>query len=315
MRTVLVTGGAGFIGSHVCEAFVAQGERVVVVDDLSTGRLENLHSAAGSDRLVFVRADIRRPGLQRLFARHRPDLVMHLAAQPGVRQSLKDPGLDASVNLLGLVNVLECASRAGAGKVVFASSGGTIYGMPRRVPVRERARIASQPTSPYGLSKKAAEGYLRFYRSERGLDFTALALGNVYGPRQDPLGEAGVVALFGDKLLAGESPVIFGDGEQTRDFVYVGDVVSAFLAAAGRGSGRLINVGTGRETSVNEIYGVLARLARFRGRPEYVPPVPGEVRRISLDPSQAASVLEWSASTPLERGLEETLASLRRIRR
>ncbi|HEY8202384.1 MAG TPA: NAD-dependent epimerase/dehydratase family protein, partial [Actinomycetota bacterium] len=225
MTAILVTGGAGFIGSHLCDRLLAERHRVIAVDDLSTGRIANLTEARGYGKdFTFYNMDIRSEGLRTLFERHRPEVVMHLAAQPNVRVSVEDPALDAQVNILGTLNVLESSSRSGVRKVVVASSGGTIYGEPRRLPVKETAASGSHPVSPYGISKKVAEDYLRFYQRYRGVDFTALALANVYGPRQDPLGEAGVVAIFATKMLAGETPTIFGDGNQTRDFVFVDDV-------------------------------------------------------------------------------------------
>jgi nucleoside-diphosphate-sugar epimerase len=199
----------------------------------------------------------------------------------------------------------------GTEKVVFASSGGTIYGAPRRTPVREGARRRSRPLSPYGISKKMAEDYLRFFRRSQGLDYTALALGNVYGPRQDPHGEAGVISIFGAKLLAGKAPVIFGDGGQTRDYVYVEDVSKAFLASIDAGSSQLINIGSGGETAVTQLYEILARLTGFTGRPTYAPLPIGEVMRISLDVGRARKVLGWTPAIPLEEGLLRTLAFLR----
>jgi UDP-glucose 4-epimerase len=308
---IVVTGAAGFIGSHVCDLLLARGHRVVGLDDLSTGRISNLNPATQHPEFSFVWMDIRQPELADLFQDHRPELVMHLAAQSGVRPSLDNPLFDASVNVCGLLNVLESAARVGTEKVVFASSGGTIYGSPRNPPVREDARHRSRPLSPYGISKKMAEDYLRFFRRARGLNYTALALGNVYGPRQNPYGEAGVISIFGAKLLKGEAPTIFGDGMQTRDYVYVEDVAMAFAASIDAGSGELINVGSGRETTVSELYQTLARLSGFTGSPSYAPLPLGEVMRISLDVGRARTVLGWTAETPLEEGLVRTLAYLR----
>jgi len=219
VQTYLVTGGAGFIGSHLCDRLLAEGKRVIAVDDLSQGRIANLSEARGYDKQFgLVNMDVRVESLRAEFERERPEVVMHLAAQVSVTASVSDPAHDASVNLMGLLNVLEAAASTGARKVVFAASGGTLYGEVRRFPVKETARRGSHPVSPYGISKKAAEDYLAFYQRTRGLDYTSLALANVYGPRQDPHGEAGVVAIFASKMLAGEPPTIFGDGEQTRDF-------------------------------------------------------------------------------------------------
>jgi UDP-glucose 4-epimerase len=308
---ILVTGAAGFIGSHVCDLLLSRGHSVVGIDDLSTGRLTNLQTAGRHAGFVLVRADVRRSELVEVFSEHRPHVVMHLAAQSGVRPSLEDPRLDASVNIDGLLSVLECSAAIGVTKVVFASSGGTIYGSPRNPPVSEEARLRARPLSPYGISKKVAEDYLRFYRRTRKLDFTALALGNVYGPRQDPGGEAGVISIFGVKLLSGEAPTIFGDGHQTRDYVYVDDVAAAFLAAIDAGSGLLLNIGSGRETSVTDLFRILAALTGYTGKPTYAPLPVGEVMRISLDVRRAQAVLGWTPRVRLHEGLERTFAFLR----
>jgi UDP-glucose 4-epimerase len=311
---VLVTGAGGFIGSHLCDRLLAEGRRVVGVDDLSSGRIANLAEARSyGKQFTFYNVDIRAEGLGKIFERHQPDVVMHLAAQAGVRPSLEDPIKDANINVMGTLNLLECAVAAGTRKLVFASSGGTIYGEPRRLPVREAAVGASHPLSPYGISKKVTEDYLRFYERYRGLDFTALALANVYGPRQDPFGEAGVIAIFAGKMLAGETPSIFGDGNQTRDYVFVDDAVHAFALAADRGSGRLINIGTGLETSVNGLCRMLGEITGFVGEPTYGPLPPGELRRISLDPALAGQELGWKPWTHLEDGLRETVAYLKGV--
>jgi UDP-glucose 4-epimerase len=238
---------------------------------------------------------------------------MHLAAQAGVRPSLDDPVKDAHINVMGTLNVLQCAAASGVRKVVFASSGGTIYGEPRRLPAREAAIGGSHPQSPYGITKKVGEDYLRFYERYRGLEFTALAMANVYGPRQDPYGEAGVIAIFAGKMLSGQTPTIYGDGNQTRDYVFVDDTVHAFALAMDRGSGRLINIGTGLETSVNGLYQMLGEIIGFAGEPEFGPLPPGELRRISLDPSVAEQELGWRPWTHLEDGLRETVAYLKGV--
>ena len=312
MSVVLITGGAGFIGSHLCDRLLAEGHRVIAVDDLTTGRIANLGEARGYGKeFTFYNMDIRNEGLRTLFERHRPEFVMHLASQAGVRPSLEDPAHDASVNLMGALNVVECAVHSGARKIVYAASGGTIYGEPRRLPVKETAAAGSRPLSPYGISKKVVEDYLRFYQRYHGIDFTALALGNVYGPRQDPSGEAGVVAIFSARMLAGESPTIFGDGNQTRDYVFVDDTVHAFALAMERGSGKLVNVGTTLETSVNGLYRMLAEITGFTGQPLFGPQPDGELRRISLDIELAKEALAWHPWTHLEDGLRETVAYLR----
>jgi UDP-glucose 4-epimerase len=238
---------------------------------------------------------------------------MHVAAQPEVPASVKDPINDASVNVMGLLNVLECCATIGVRKVVYAASGGTLYGEPRKLPVKESAAAAGRPVSPYGISKKVALEYLTFYERYRGIAHTALALANVYGPRQDPGGEAGVVSIFATKMLAGEAPTIFGDGNQTRDYVFVDDAVHAFALAAERGDGRLLNVGTGVETSVNGLYRMLAEITGFSGQPQAGPARSGDLRRSVLDPSLAAEVLGWRPWTHLEDGLGETVAFLKGV--
>src|SRR5881397_1771193 len=216
MSTILVTGGAGFIGSTLCDRLLAEGKRVVGVDNLSAGRIANLAEARGyGQQFTFYDMDVRAEGLRTLFDRHEPEVVMHLAAQASVRRSIADPTFDASVNVMGLLNVLECASATGVRKIVFAASGGTLYGERPKLPAKEAARVRSRPSTPYGIGKKMAEDYLRFYRTQRGVDFVALALANVYGPRQDPHGESGVVAIFVNAMLEGETPVVFGTGDQT----------------------------------------------------------------------------------------------------
>jgi len=308
MATYLVTGGAGFIGSHLCDRLLAEGKRAVAVDDLSSGRIANLAEARGyGGQFSFHTIDIRHPELRTIFDRHRPEVVMHLAAQASVAGSVKDPVADASVNLIGLLNVLECAAGTGARKVVYARSGGTLYGEPKVLPVKEAHRNRGRPISPYGISKAVGIQYLEFYRRTRGLDYTTLALANVYGPRQDSEGEAGVVALFATQMLAGDMPTVYGDGEQTRDYTYVDDAVHAFALAAERGSGALLNVGTGVETSVNQLVRLLAQLTGFRGKPQYGPRRDGDLRRSALDSQLAAKELGWKPWTPLRDGLRATV--------
>ena len=314
MTTALVTGGAGFIGSHLADRLLAEGHRVISVDDLSTGRIANLAEARGYGKeFTFFNMDIRADGLTPLFERHRPEIVFHLAAQSGVRPSLEDPVKDASINVMGTLNVLECASKVGVRKVIYAASGGTLYGEPKRLPVKETVAQGSYPLSPYGISKKVVLDYLGFYQRYRGLDFTALALGNVYGPRQDPHGEAGVIAIFAAKMLAGERPAIYGDGNQTRDYVFIDDVVHGFVQAIDRGSTKLVNIGTGLEASVNHLYSVLCGITGFDEEPDRGVLPPGELRRISLDITRAASALAWKPWTHLEDGLAETVAYLKGV--
>jgi UDP-glucose 4-epimerase len=314
VTTFLVTGGAGFVGSHLCDRLLAEGHRVVAVDDLSTGRIANLSEARGYGKeFTFFNMDLRAEGLLPLFERHRPEVVMHLGAQAAVTASMENPVLDASVNVMGSLNVLECARRTGAGKIVYAASGGTLYGEPRKFPVKETALGGARPVSPYGISKKVVIDYLAFYERYHGIEWVALALANVYGPRQDPHGEAGVIAIFSSAMLAGRSPTIHGDGNQTRDYVFVDDVVHAFALAADRGNGRVVNIGTAVETSVNGLYRMLADVTGFHGEPARGPARPGDLRRSVLEIGAADEVLGWRPWTHLEDGLGETVAFLRGI--
>jgi UDP-glucose 4-epimerase len=307
----LVTGGAGFIGSNLVDALLARGDDVTIVDDLSTGRLSNLDAAlaAGAE---LVELDIRDAGaLAELALRKRPETVFHLAAQIDVRKSLVDPAFDAAVNVGGTANVLEAARGAEAGRVVFVSTGGAIYGEGdgQRLPLGEDAPIA--PLSAYGQSKFAAEGYLALYERLYGVSGVALRLGNVYGPRQDPLGEAGVIAIFCGLLSAGGRPTVYGDGTQTRDYIYVGDVVAAALAAAASQAGGAINIGTGIETDVLALAEALGRLGGVENfEPEFAPARTGEVQRITLDAARAEAELGWRPEMDLEQGLRLTLAAV-----
>jgi UDP-glucose 4-epimerase len=305
MSTVLVTGGAGFIGSHLCDRLLAEGKRVVAVDDLSSGRIANLAEARGyGQRFTLHNMDVRLDELRTVFDRHRPEVVMHLAGQTSISASLSDTLGDASGNLLGLLNVLDCACATGTRKVVFAASGLTLYGEPRSIPVKESARLRGRPVSPFGITKAAAVDYLDFYERSRGLDFTALALASVYGPRQ---GEFRVVGRFISQMLGGAAPTIFGDGHQTRDLVFIDDAVHAFALAADRGSGAVLNVGTGSETSVKALFTLLAKLSGFRGKPLHGPTSDGEVARSALDPALAGRKLGWKPWTELEDGLRATV--------
>ena len=310
MRT-LVTGGAGFIGSNLVDALLARGDEVTVVDDLSTGRRENLEGALAGGA-TLVEADIReREALEAVAREREPEAVFHLAAQIDVRKSVADPAWDASINVGGTANVLEAARAAGARRVVFTSTGGAIYGEGegQALPLAEDAPIA--PEAPYGQSKFAAEGYLSLFERLYGLSGVSMRLGNVYGPRQDPLGEAGVIAIFCGRLRAGRRPTVFGDGRQTRDYIYVGDVVAALLAAAESSATGPINVGTGLETDVLELVRQLAALSGAEGfEPELAPPRAGEVQRISIDPGRAGRELGWEAKVGLEEGLRLTLESI-----
>jgi UDP-glucose 4-epimerase len=294
----VVTGGAGFIGSHTVDALLARGDEVGVVDNLATGRRENLDPAA-----QLHEHDIREP-LDGLFAELRPEVVVHLAAQADVGTSVEQPLLDLAVNVLGTVNVLE-AARAHGAQVVFTSTGGAIYGDCERAALEDDVR---KPMSPYGTSKLAAEEYLATWNRLHGTRHVALRFANVYGPRQLAKLEGGVVAIFSDRLRAGENVTIYGDGEQTRDYVYVGDVVAAVLAAIGADGGTY-NVGTGRETSVLELFDAIRRVAEVEARAEHAPARPGEARRSFLDVSRAERELGWGPRFSLEEGLRATWSS------
>jgi UDP-glucose 4-epimerase len=309
----LVTGGAGFIGSTLVDRLLAEGHSVDVVDDLSTGSLSNLSAARTSPnhQFTFHQLDIRTADVIDLMARRQPEVVFHLAAQADVRASVARPVYDAQINIIGSLQVLEGARAAGARKVVFASSGGTIYGDPDPADLPVKESHPQRPVSPYGVAKKVVGDYLFAYRELHSLEFTALALANVFGPRQDPHGEAGVVAIWAGRLLAGEPCTIFGDGTQTRDFVYVDDVVDAFARAAERGSGLIINIGTGVETSVNRLYDTMAAAAGVTSRAILAPARPGELHRSSLDPGRAAIHLGWKPWTSIEEGCAQVIAERR----
>ena len=307
----LVTGGAGFIGSNLVDALLARGDEVTVVDDLSTGRRENLDGALAAGAKL-VETDVRDgAALRDLALEAAPEAIFHLAAQIDVRKSVEDPAFDASINVGGTALTLEAARAAGSPRVVFISTGGAIYGegAGQDLPFDEGAPIA--PLSAYGQSKFAAEGYLALYERLYGLHGVSLRLGNVYGPRQDPLGEAGVIAIFCGKLASGGRPTVYGDGSQTRDYIYVGDVVSAALAAASSDAGGAINIGTGIETDVIELAAMLAKLGgRDDFEPELAPARTGEVQRIALDPGRAERELGWKAETSLEDGLRLTVEAI-----
>ncbi len=315
---VLVTGAAGFIGSHLVDALLAEGDEVIAADNLSSGALPNLSSARRSQtgKFSFHRVDVTSGAVADLIRRHKPEVICHLAAQVDVRKSVAEPVFDAQVNLIGTLNVLQAAASSATRKVVFTSSGGCIYGEPNesRLPVTEEQFFwpEAMPESPYGVSKKVALDYLRYYKAIEGLDYTALALSNVYGPRQEPASEVGlegqVVAIFCRRMLANRPTTIYGDGSQTRDFVYVDDVVSAFLAARTKGSGELINIGSKQELSVNDLHSRLAVLAEASFDPVYTPARPGELQRIFVDNSKAAEVLGWKPTVDLDEGLKLTVA-------
>jgi UDP-glucose 4-epimerase len=303
----LVTGGAGFIGSTLVDRLLADGHHVVVVDDFSSGSDANLEQARATGRVEVHTVDIRDEGVTRIVADAEPEVVFHLAAQADVRVSVARPAHDASINVIGLLNVLEGAREAGARKVVFASSGGTIYGEPDPSVLPVDESNPELPIAPYGVAKKVGTDYLRAYRAVHGLDWTSLALANVYGPRQDPHGEAGVVAIFAGLLLEGKPCTVFGTGEQTRDYVYVEDVVDAFARAADAGSENLYNIGTGQETTVNELYGAMADAAGVTEPPTYAEARPGELDRSCLDAGTAQRELGWAPQVPLAVGVKAVL--------
>jgi UDP-glucose 4-epimerase len=306
----LVTGGAGFIGSHLVDALVERGDRVVVIDDLSTGRRENLEQAIAKGALLLEAGITDTKAVTDAFETHRPEVVFHLAAQIDVRRSVSDPVFDLGVNVAGTLNLLEAARQTQTRRFILASTGGAIYGegAGRPLPLDERADC--KPDAPYGQSKYAAEGYLSLYGRLYGASTVALRLGNVYGSRQDPLGEAGVVAIFCGALLDGGIPRVFGDGHQTRDYVYVGDVVEAFLAGAESEAAQgTYNIGTGIETSVLDLGRLLATVCERKFEPEMAPARPGEVQRIAIDSALAARELGWRPRTTLEQGLRATAAS------
>lgn len=312
-RRVLVTGGAGFIGSHVADAYISAGNEVWVVDDLSSGRQENVPADAH-----FVEVDIRDPEIRSLFREVRFDLVNHHAAQIDVRVSVLDPAKDASINLLGLLNITEAAMEVGTRRVVYVSSGGVVYGEPEQIPTPESA--PKLPLSPYGVTKLGGEFYLNFYRRIRGMEYVALRYSNVFGPRQDPHGEAGVVAIFCNRLLSGEALTIFGDGEQTRDYVYVKDVVAANMLVSdlslqdGDGlDARAFNVGTGVGTSVNRLADVLAEIGDSQIPRDHQAERPGELRHSTLDSGLIRS-RGWAPGHTLEQGLRETYEHIARQR-
>jgi UDP-glucose 4-epimerase len=298
---LLVTGGAGFIGSNTVDALVAGGlGEVAVMDDLSAGKRSQLNPKAR-----FHEADLRDAAkVQRIIAEERPEAIIHLAAQMDVRRSVADPAFDAQVNLVGFLNMMEAARQHGLKRVIFSSTGGAIYGEQEQYPCNEDH--PRRPISPYGVAKFATEAYLHFYQAQYGIDYVALRYANVYGPRQDPHGEAGVVAIFCGRMLQDQPVTIYGDGEQTRDYVYVGDVVRANLAAVKSSVSGAFNIGTGVETSVNHLFQTLAHAAVSNRTPSYGPARPGEQLRSVISPARAAKELNWRPEVSLADGLAQT---------
>jgi len=298
---ILVTGGAGFIGSHVVDFYVANGYDVVVVDDLSTGRISNLNPAA-----TFYKLDIRDPEVAEIFEKEKPDYINHHAAQMDVRRSVADPFFDADVNIIGSLKLIEYAKRYQVKKFIYISSGGAAYGEPEYLPCDEDHPV--NPICPYGASKHTVEHYLYIYYINYGLKYIVLRYPNVYGPRQNPEGEAGVVAIFSGKMLAGDRVVINGDGEQQRDFVHVSDCARANILALNTDQDHSIyNLGSGRGTSINEIYTLLAKITRYKKKAKYGPAKVGETHRIYLNANKARQDLGWQQTISLEKGLEDTV--------
>ncbi len=303
-RKALVTGGAGFIGSHLVDRLLSEGCHVAIIDDLSASKLRNLNPAA-----TFYHSDINHTSVQDIFNREQPDLVFHLAARVSVTYSAQNPVDNAEVNVIGTLRLLDAARRQGIDKFIFSSTGGAIYGNPESNPCNEDTPVA--PVSPYGLSKWIAEQYIELFHRLYRLNYTILRYGNVYGPRQDPHGEAGVIAIFIQDMLEGRQPRIFGDGNQERDFVYVGDVVEANVQAINRGNNRTMNIGSGEGTSVNQIFDTLKSALGYRWEAEHRPRRPGDVHKISLECAKSLQNLGWSPQVGLEEGLQRTLEHFR----
>ena len=306
MAKILVTGGAGFVGSHITDALLAAGHRVVVIDDLFTGHRENVNPTC-----EFHEMDIRDPGLEYLFQHHRFDIVSHQAARGNVRASMEDPMTYADVNVRGGVNLLECCRKYGTKKIIYSSTGGCVYGDPRYLPADEHHPL--QPRDPYGASKASYELYLPVYEMNYGLRYTILRYPNVYGPRQDPFGEAGVVSIFAGQMLRGIDPVINGDGEQLRDYVFISDVVRANLIVLDQGDNQVFNVGWGKGTSVNQIFNSLRDIIGCDVREVHGPAKLGEIRQTYLDSSKAAKDLRWRPEVALPDGLRRTVDYFRPI--
>ncbi len=299
-NTCLVSGGAGFIGSNVVDGLIENGFDVFIVDNLSTGKEKNLNPNA-----KFFNADIRdKVKLNEIFEEVKPQYVFHIAAQIDVRKSVSDPHFDASINVLGSINMFELSVKHKVKRIIFSSTGGALYGEPEKLPAHEDTEIA--PLAPYGVSKYCSEQYLNYFKRLYGIERVILRYANVYGPRQDPLGEAGVVAIFTGKILNNEKPTIFGDGNQTRDYIYVKDVVNANLLAI-NGKEGVYNIGTGIETSVNKLIDIFSELTEKKIEPVYAPPRPGEVNRISLDYGRAEKMLGFKPKYTLKEGIKETL--------
>jgi UDP-glucose 4-epimerase len=296
---IIVTGGAGFIGSNIVDAYIEAGHDVAIIDNLSSGKESNINSKA-----TFYKMDIRSPEIDLVFAKEKPDALNHHAAQIDVRKSVDDPEYDANINIVGMVNLLQKCLKHGVKKVIFASSGGAIYGEPDVLPADESSEL--KPLAPYGVSKVAGEFYLSCYQALHGLTYTALRYGNIYGPRQDPHGEAGVIAIFCQAMLSNKEVKIFGTGEQLRDYVYVGDVVHANLLALNAGDNQRINIGTATGTSVNELFTRLKQIIGYGQDANYQPPRHGELDKTYLTFTKATEQMKWKPEVDMQRGLENT---------
>ncbi len=304
---VLVTGGAGFIGSHVVDALIQEGHSVVVIDDLSTGKREHVNPQA-----AFYELDILSLDLDEVFAEERPELVNHHAAQVDVRRSMAEPSYDAEVNVVGSLNLLECARRHGTRQFIYASTGGAVYGEPIYLPCDENHPLNA--ICPYGVSKHTVEHYLYLYGENHGLEYTILRYPNVYGPRQDPFGEAGVVAIFARQMLHGEQVVINGSGQQERDFVYVADIVRANMLAMDKGKGQIYNLGCGLGTSISELFATMKGITAYTREPVHGPAKQGETFRIYLDAGKIRRELGWEPLIGLEEGLTKTIDFFLKVR-
>lgn len=297
---IMVTGGAGFIGSHVADAYIAAGHTVVIVDDFSSGKQQNVNPKA-----KVYRMDIQDPAVENVFRDEKIEVMAHLAAQMDVRRSVADPKFDASVNVLGFLNLMEAGRKHGLKKVIFSSTGGAIYGEQDYFPADEEH--PNRPLSPYGITKLVTEKYLFFYKAIYGIDHVILRYANIYGPRQNPHGDAGVVAIFTQRMLKGEQPVINGDGKQTRDYVYVGDVVQGNLLALGYSGSNIFNIGTGIETDVNQLFGHIRNLTGSPCEEKHIPAKAGEQMRSVITAKKISDMLGWKQTVTLEEGLKKTV--------
>ncbi|MDR1941520.1 MAG: NAD-dependent epimerase/dehydratase family protein [Endomicrobium sp.] len=306
---ILITGGAGFIGSNIADALVEDGHKTVVVDDLSCGKKENINKKA-----LFYKAGISdKKRIFEIFKKENPEIVIHKAAQIDVRKSVADPYYDAQINILGSINILNACIANRVKKIIFASSGGTIYGECGKTAPDEKS--FPNPLSPYGIAKYAVENYIKFYSQMYGLKYCVLRYANVYGPRQDPFGEAGVVAIFANKMLSNEDVYIFGDGRQMRDYVYVGDVVRANLKALKKGGGGIINIGVGKTVSVNELFKIMSSYLKYGKKAVYKPKRDGELFKSFLNIKKASSVLGWKPQTDIKEGVAKTLDYFKELRK